>query len=170
MNCAASTFRDSWRPKFFGLYLHALVVHAPPQLEIISLRSVNTENQERIFSQLRKTAMAATNRQPQNVVSSTILRLQAKAEYRNILDEVQKSKSRVAKAGKNVPKYSGTIITQDLLQGRFKSWQANLRRMSRFLEAGKGVWGKLPDGYHFFYGDDEPGFRQEGPTLLGPPH
>ena len=30
--------------KLFGSYLHALVVHAPQQLEIVSLRSVNTEN------------------------------------------------------------------------------------------------------------------------------
>ena len=30
---------------FFGVYLHALVAHAPRQLEIVSLRSVNTENQ-----------------------------------------------------------------------------------------------------------------------------
>ena len=35
--------------KMFGTYLHALVVHAPRQYEIVSLRSINTENQERIF-------------------------------------------------------------------------------------------------------------------------
>lgn len=75
---------DLSRNKFFGLYLHALVVHAPAQLEIISLRSVNTENQERIFSQLCKTAMATSNRQPQNVVSSTILRLQGKTEHKHL--------------------------------------------------------------------------------------
>ena len=34
---------DMSRSKFFGSYLHSLVVHAPLQLEIISLRSVNTE-------------------------------------------------------------------------------------------------------------------------------
>ena len=44
--------------KLFGNYLHALVAHAPQQLEIISLRSVNTENQERIFEQARRSATA----------------------------------------------------------------------------------------------------------------
>ncbi len=34
---------------FFGTYLHTVVVHAPQQLEMISLRSVNTENHERLF-------------------------------------------------------------------------------------------------------------------------
>jgi hypothetical protein len=58
---------DLSRNKF--LAYSCMVVHAPAHFEIISLCSVNTENQEKTFSQLRKTAMAATNRQPQNVVS-----------------------------------------------------------------------------------------------------
>ena len=50
--------------KLFGSYLHALVVHAPQQLEIISLLCVNTENQERLFEQARRSATAASNRHP----------------------------------------------------------------------------------------------------------
>ena len=52
---------DLNRNKFFGSYLHSLVVHAPIQLEIISLRSVNTENQERYFNQARRAATNASN-------------------------------------------------------------------------------------------------------------
>lgn len=39
------------KTKMFGSYLHALLAHAPLQLEIIPLSSINTENKERIFSQ-----------------------------------------------------------------------------------------------------------------------
>ena len=71
---------DMSRSKFFGAYLHAIVVHAPPQLEIISLFSINTENQERIFGQARKTATATSNCQPHQLISTTLLRLQAKSQ------------------------------------------------------------------------------------------
>ena len=59
---------------FFGAYLHSLVIHAPLQMEIISLPCLITKNQERIFEQAQRSAMAASNRHPQNVLCSTILR------------------------------------------------------------------------------------------------
>lgn len=39
---------------FYVSYLHALAVHASVQYEIVCLRSVNTENQERIFQQAKQ--------------------------------------------------------------------------------------------------------------------
>ena len=85
-----STFHNSMTyNKFFGTYLHALVAHAPQQLEIISLRSVNTENQECIFEQARRSATAASNRHPSNVLSTTVLWLQAKAAFNDIADATQ---------------------------------------------------------------------------------
>lgn len=124
---------DLNRNKFFGSYLHSLVVHAPIQLEIISLRSVNTENQERYFNQARRAATNASNRQAQNVISTTLLRLQAKAEYKPIFDSVEQGESTVAKAGLAVTKYSGTYIASKYIQPRTRSWQAHLQRISRFL-------------------------------------
>ena len=40
--------------KLFGLYLHSIAVHAPLQYEIVCLKSINTENQERLFSTSKK--------------------------------------------------------------------------------------------------------------------
>ena len=93
------------KDKMFGSYLHAIAVHAPLQLEIVSLSSVNTENQERIFSQARKTAIATSNRHPQNVVSTLTLRLRAKTDLKEVTTSVNKSESRVSKASKNIPRY-----------------------------------------------------------------
>ena len=81
-----STFQNGMTYKFFGTYLYALVAHAPQQLGIISLRSVNTENQVRIFEQARRSATAASNRHPSNVLSTTVLRLQAKAAFKDVAD------------------------------------------------------------------------------------
>lgn len=112
--------------KLFCAYLHALVVHAQTQLEIISLSSVNTENQERIFGQTCKTATAKYNRQPQKMIY-TLLRLQAKSQYRDIYASVKQGESRVAKAGTNVPTYKGTTVREEFLLPRMKSWQAHLQ-------------------------------------------
>ena len=41
------------RHAFYGLYLHSISKHAPEQYEIVCLKSINTENQERMFGQSR---------------------------------------------------------------------------------------------------------------------
>ena len=104
---------DMSRSKLFGAYLHALVVHAPTQLEIISLSSANTENQERIFGQARKTATATCNQQPHKLISTVLLQLQAKSQYRDIYASVKQGESRVAKAGTNVQIYKGTTVREE---------------------------------------------------------
>ena len=42
----------------FGNYLHALSIHAPQQCELVSLKSANKENRERLFGQARRIAAA----------------------------------------------------------------------------------------------------------------
>jgi len=63
---------DLNRNKFFGSCLHSLVIHAHIQLEIISLRSVNTENRE-VLQPSSPAVTNASNRQAQNVISTTLL-------------------------------------------------------------------------------------------------
>ena len=64
--------------KFFGIYLHALTLHAPPQYEILNLKSANTEHEERLFGQAKQIVNNASNRHPNNVIPNILLRLQAK--------------------------------------------------------------------------------------------
>ena len=94
----------------FSSYLHALVAHAPIQMEIVPLRSVNTENQERIFSQAQKTATATSNRRPENIISSLVIRLQAKTVLKEVSATVQNSESSVSKASKQILPYKGTTV------------------------------------------------------------
>lgn len=54
--------------KMFGHYIHALTVHSPTQFELSSLRSLNTENQERLFGQARVIAESCTNHHTENVI------------------------------------------------------------------------------------------------------
>ena len=152
--------------KLFGSYLHVLVVHAPQQLEIISLLPVNTKNQERLFEQARRSATPASNRHPPNVISSTVLRLQAKATFKTVLDANHVANSIVAKAGKDVPKYQGIHITKEFITGRQRSCQNHLQRISHYLLPGKGVWWKeTEDGYLFLDAEEDPISHSEGPHL-----
>lgn len=126
--------------RLFGSYLHALVVHAPQQLEIISLRSVNAENQERIFEQARRSATLTSNRHPSNVISTTVLRLHAKAAFKDIADATQTANSIVARAARELHRYKGTTISREFLTSRSKSWQCHLQRIAHYLIHGKDVW------------------------------
>ena len=61
--------------KVYGIYLHALTAHAPQQYEIVCQKSINAENQERLFDeeQLKR-------RHPDNILFTVLLCLQAKKE------------------------------------------------------------------------------------------
>ena len=155
------------REKMFGLYLHAIVAHAPLQFEILSLSSVNTESQERIFSQARKTVTATSNRHPQNIVSTLTLRLRAKTQLKHISTLVNQGESKVAKVGKSIPLYQGTVIEKSLVERHLSSWNQHLRRISPFLLPGRGVWWDYcNEGYKFSDGEEDQDCNPHGPELL----
>ncbi len=72
--------------RLFGVYLHSLVVHAPPQYELVCLRSTNSESQERLFSQTKHISLRATNRRPDNVLPTILLSMQAKQKTQKPLE------------------------------------------------------------------------------------
>ena len=80
---------------------------------------------------------------------------------------VQSSKSRVAKASKDIPPYTGTIVNRSFLRCRLRSWQQHLKRVSPFLVSGEGVWWESVDGgYLFRDSDNDVDSHSEGPKLL----
>ena len=72
--------------KLFGSHLHALVVHAPTQYEIMCLRSCNAEFEERLFGQAKAIAQATTKKQPNTIIPNILLRLQAKQRKGGMYD------------------------------------------------------------------------------------
>ena len=151
--------------KFFGLYLHSLVVHAPRQYEIICLRSVNTENQERIFQQAKQIAQRCTNRKPENIIPSVLIRIQAKGMTGVLSNVYQSANTRVESVACKTPSFAGTQVTKSFILARSHSWQAHLKRISCFLFPSKVWWNTTPDGFLFNDGDSDPEYRAEGPDL-----
>ena len=165
-NDLLSSPKEVTHSKLFGHYLHALTAHAPMQYEIACLRSLNTENQERIFGQARAIAQKCTNHHPENMIPQILLRMQAKQEQRKTIQSVNQAESQVNKAACHLNKCSPSSFTKAFLKQHDNSWQVHLQRISPFLAKGKGVWWEsTPDGYQFFDGDSDPDIHPEGPFL-----
>ena len=159
----------SSRTNTFGIYLHALSTHAPQQYELVTLKSVNTENQERLFGQARRIAAATSSRKPAHMITNTLLRLQAKQKVGNPFQSTQKAYSQVRRAATGLPSLGCTEVKKQFISKRKHSWQAHLERISPFLLAGKGIWwqeAKNGSSYLFFDGNDKPDYHLEGPQLL----
>ena len=65
--------------KMFGKYFHSLITHPPILNRIISLRSLNAELQERVFSQANAISKATSNYHPGHIISNVIVRFQVEA-------------------------------------------------------------------------------------------
>ena len=98
--------------KLYGIYLHAMTTHAPLQYEIVSKKSINAENQEGLFGQARRTAESTSNRHPENIIFSILLRLQAKKEAGHMLHSINEADSQVSHAAKKLTQFSGSIFSK----------------------------------------------------------
>ena len=156
------------REKLYGAYFHDLIVHAPPQYQIVSLRSTNTESTERQFSQVKHIGLKATNRKPENVLTAVLLGMQAKemTGATSTIASLQKQATMVTEVAKKVPKYRGTVVSQEYIKTRLASWQAHLQRISLYLQVGEGIWWEYVDrGYTFLDSDTGRSEHPQGPGL-----
>ena len=69
------TLKTMTRRKFFGRYFHSLTTHAALTYRLISLRSVNTETQERMFQASKAITRATSNKHPEHIITNIIQRL-----------------------------------------------------------------------------------------------
>ena len=104
------------RCKMFGIYVHALTAHSPTQYELASLRSLNTENQERLFGQAWSIAETCTNHHLENVIAQVMVRLQAKQEQHMAMLSVERGDSQVSSVAKHLPKLPGTTVKSSFIR------------------------------------------------------
>lgn len=153
--------------KFYGVYLHDLVVHAPLQYHLVCLRSTNSESQERLFSQAKNISQRNTNRKPENVLPNILLSLQAREKTETHQNTIKRQDSSVAIAARQIPEYTGTTLSTAYTDARQSSWQAHLERIATFLKQGEGVWWRKEGEYFIFSdADTDCGAQPVGPNLL----
>ena len=140
------------RDRLYGTYFHDLVVHAPIQYQMVCLRSTNAESTERLFSQIKHISLRATNRKPDNVLTTVLLSMQVKEETgtNSTITSLTKQSTMVTEVAHKVPPYSGTVISKAFLKSRMSSWQAHLQRISPYLQKGERIWWEtVGDKYRF---------------------
>ena len=151
---------------FFGIYLHDLVVHAPPIYQQVCLRSMNAESQERLFSQAKHIGLRATSRTPENVLPTILICMQAKQKVGSCPESIQKQDSMVSKAASGIGSYRGTFISNNFILERPSSWQAHLMRISGYLKHGEGIWWeRTENGFLFHDSADDIEYSSSGPHL-----
>ncbi len=104
----------------YGIYLHALTVHAPAQFQLMSLKSCNAEHEERLFGQAKD---IATNRKPENIVPNILLRLQAKQKRKDMYTSLKTAYSKISREAKGIRQLisKNTSIKHDFINSRISS-------------------------------------------------
>ena len=137
----------------------------------LCLKSINTENQERLFQQAKSIASKCSNRKPDNVISSVLLRLQAREISGKLSNMYGKVESRVGSvASKSATSYYGTTVSKTFIEERPHSCQAHLSRISSFLIHLQIWWKEEPENFVFFDVTMIPiiGMKVLSSNILGP--
>ena len=156
--------------KLYGTYFHNITSHAPIQNRLISGRSANTEEQERIFNAITNITRTTSSFHPDHVVSNILVRLQAEKDFstnQHHASSVEKQQAHVSKLASSLPSFPNTVIPKDMLVNHPSSWQAHLERISDFLLVGKGFWWNKNENGNIYFLDAKgnPESMETGPSL-----
>ena len=147
--------------KMFGRFFHSLTTHSPTLFRIISMRSINTENQERMFGQAKAITKATSCNRPNEIITNIILRVQMEAAQDGDRE------SDINKLSKAVGPRPNSSFSNTLMAKYPEQYQAHLERISDFLLPGKYVWWKyVAHGVEFLDGEEEKVNTEKEPKLM----
>ena len=152
--------------KLFGIYYHSITCHAPLTSRIISLSSVDTEEEEREFSTINSISKSTSNGHPEHIIPNSIIRVQAERSFRSKKSALTDQQSKIGQFAKNLPNFPDTSIPNELLDSEI--YQALLERISDFLLCGRGVWWHADEESKeiiFHDSKEQPEFRDDGPPI-----
>lgn len=136
--------------KFFGVYYHSLVRHAPLQYRVISGRSANTEKEEASFNPIKSVTKLTSNNHPDNIISNAMIRLQA-AEKINAGQYAIQSfcSSLIHKLYQPISRnLDNTIIPFHWIRNYSRDYQVLLQQQADYLLDGKW-WFESDEGVIF---------------------
>ena len=154
--------------KLYGNYFHDITSHAAMQHRLISGKSCNVEEQERVFSTITNITKSTSSYHPSHIIGNVFVRLQAEKQMQAFQSScVSKQQASVSKLAASLRPYGNTIIAHRIAEKHSRSWQAHLERISDFLLIGKGNWWiehKNGD-VEFHDGEQSPDVHPQGPSL-----
>ena len=152
--------------KLFGIYYHSITCHAPLTSRIISLSSVDTEEEGREFSTINSISKSTSNGHPEHIIPNSIIRVQAERSFRSKKSALTDQQSKIGQFAKNLPNFPDTSVPNEFLDS--KIYQAHLEQISDFLLCGRGVWWHADEESQeiiFHDSKEQPEFREEGPPI-----
>ena len=152
--------------KLYGIYYHSITCHAPFTARLISLSSVDTEEEEREFSTINSISKTTSNGHSEHIIPNCIVRAQAERNFKTTKSSFLEQQSKIRKFASNLPQFADTVIPYELLDKEL--YQAHLETISDFLLCGKGVWWHTnEDGKEIVFHDGKewPEFHEQGPPL-----
>ena len=149
------------RRKFFGIYFHAITREMALVYRLTCLRSINAEQEERQFTDLKSISGLTSSKTPQNIIDNGLVRIQweKKNKHRRDPDE-----NKISKLGKRFI-FSRTSVPYEHLKS--ENWQAHCEVISDYLNSGD--WWERDESTKsivFFDGPNDPDFRESGPPLM----
>ena len=162
--CIDMFTQSSGKNPVFSSYFHSLTCHSPLLLRLISLRSVNTEVQERIFRQAKQITRSTSCLRPDHVITNILARIHAESKTDSNTLKIQESE--IHKLAYVLESTPNTLIPQSWIDTNPYLYQAHLERISDFLVPGPGVWWQhTAAGIEFFDSYLSPTEHLEGPHL-----
>ena len=152
--------------KMFGIYYHSITCHAPFTSRLISLSSVDTEEEEREFSTINSISKSTSNGHPEHIIPNSIIKVQAESRFRSKKSAFVDQQSKIGKFANNLPDFPYTIISDELLATEL--YQVHLEQISDFLLCGRGVWWHAnEESKEIIFHDSkgQPEFRAQGPPM-----
>ena len=149
--------------RMFGRYYHSITAHAATMFRIVSLRSLNTEQHERIFQQAKGITKGTSNNHPQHVVNDILQRLRYEQGTENT---IASQESQIKSLSLAVGPMENTVFPYSMVSKISEHYQAHLERIGDYLLLGPGVWWReTPQGIMFLDGANEQEYRDGGPAL-----
>ena len=151
--------------KFFGRYFHSLTCHAALTYRQISLRSVNTETQERMFQASKSITRTTSNQHPDHIVTNIIQRLHEEQESKLSPDCITREESEIRSLSSTLPDKQNTIFKKDWIMRHSSHYQAHLERIADYLIYGQGIWWNETDSSVTFFDVSPLTITPPGPEL-----
>ena len=99
--------------KFSGNYFHNITSHASIQNRLISGRSANTEEQERVFNSINNITRMTSSYHPDHVIGNVFIRVQAEKDLQPSISDTQEA--HVTKLASSLPKFGNTVFPNQML-------------------------------------------------------
>ena len=154
--------------KFYGNYFHNITAHAPIQQRLISGRSANTEEQERVFNSINNITRTTSSNHADHIIGNVFIRIHAEKEFKadqSVTSDAQEAQ--VSKLASSLPDFGNTVIPKQMLVRNARPWQAHLERICDFLLVGEGIWWRRCQNgdIEFLDAKGNPETSPHGPTV-----